>query len=148
MISKFKCIILIFLLFFEGIVKSCYFKKVDLFESCFCVKSQLQYFNSLEQQWLCKKQWISKLLQKIEKNEHKRFEFSDKKVYGFGLQPGLKLVFKINYTMPGFLWNVNFQIAPVYSGYNIISPSYKSCLISYKIYHFILWLKSKWKLIN
>jgi len=39
LISKFKSIILIFLLFF----------------ACFCVKSQLQYCNSLEQQWQCAK---------------------------------------------------------------------------------------------
>ena len=57
LISKFKPIILVFLQFFAEIVKSTALcklslpsKKFDLFESCFCVKSQLQYFKSLEQQ--------------------------------------------------------------------------------------------------
>ena len=50
------------------------------------------------------------------KNEYKRFEFSDQKVYGFGLQAGLKLAFKINYTMPGFLRNLNIQMTTVCLG--------------------------------
>ena len=47
---------------------------------------------------------------------YKRFEFSDQKVYGFGLQAGLKLAFKITLTKPNILWNVNAQIATVWFG--------------------------------
>ena len=56
--AKFKSIILIFLLFFAGIVKSTglctlslLFQKGWSIWVMFCVNSQLQYFNSLEQQW-------------------------------------------------------------------------------------------------
>ena len=48
---------------------------------------------------------------KEKKNESNRSEFSDQKVYDTGLYAGLKFAFKITFTEPDFLWNVNVQIA-------------------------------------
>ena len=77
----------------------CYFKKVEISESRFCVKLQFKYFNSLEQQQQCAKSTgFDNSCKKQKKNEYNRSEFSDQKIDRFGLQARLKLALQIHYT--------------------------------------------------
>ena len=62
---------------------------------------------------VCEMQWIWQLLQKWKENKYNRSEFLDQKVHDTGLYAGLKFAFKITFTKPNFLWNVNVQIATV-----------------------------------
>ena len=74
LIWKFRSIILIFLLFFAGIVKSIafctlllLFQRVEVLKLQFDAKMWLKHFNLFEiAVTVCKKQWIWQLLQKIE----------------------------------------------------------------------------------
>ena len=45
--------------------------------------------------------------------EHDKSEFSEQKVHATGLYAAFKFVFKITFTKPDILWNVNVQIAAV-----------------------------------
>ena len=82
----------------------CYFKNIEMFESCFCVKLQFKDFNSLEQQQQCAKSTgFDHSCKKQKKNEYNRSEFLDQNLDQFGLQTRLKLVFQIYYTQPRFL---------------------------------------------
>ena len=73
-IWKFKSIILIFALFFAGVVKSSafctllmLFPRVEILELQFDAKMWLKWFNLLEiASTVCKKHWIWQLLHKIE----------------------------------------------------------------------------------
>ena len=82
----------------------CYFKKVEMFESHFCIKLQFKYVCQVIEiaATVWKKQWKWQLLQKI--------------VHNTSMFTGLKFAFKITITKPDFLWNVNVQIATVCHG--------------------------------
>jgi hypothetical protein len=111
LVWKFKYITLIFLLFFAEFVKFTafyklllLFQKVEMFELWFLhqiVIQACQLFGIAAT--VCKKQWCN------------RFEFQDQKNDGFSQLVSLKFAFQINYTQPDFSWNVNVQIATVYS---------------------------------
>ena len=89
-IWKFRYIILIFLLFFAGIVKFrafctslMLFPKGWIFSVTFLRQIETQVFQ-LFASTVCRKHWIWQVLQKIEGNENNRSEFSDQKIDSFG----------------------------------------------------------------
>jgi hypothetical protein len=75
-----------------------------MFESCFCIKLQLEFVKSLEYQQQCSK--ISESdnsCKKKKENENNRTEFSNQKIHDTGLYAGLKFALKITFIKTDFL---------------------------------------------
>jgi hypothetical protein len=125
LIQKLRSITLIFLLFFAGIVKSSafctlllLFQRVEASKLQFDAKTWLKYFNLFEiSLTVSKDYWIWQLLQKIEEKwvHIINLNFQIKKLISLASRLVWNWPSKLTTHSLVFLWNVNVQMATLWS---------------------------------